>query len=125
MFLSAAVSVLIRQALYLTQNLAYSCNILRLLKNILFFHSVCCFVTVSKYYTSGTSLPSRFVGLFYELSCSEVRVSVACEMNRLFLSVYTLVRLIYVFSVKRDMKISFTYSSWSTSQTSQPIRPQI
>lgn len=92
---------------------------------ILFFHPGCGVVTVSKYSTSGTSLPSRFGSLFYELSSSEVRVSLACEINRLLVSVYTWVRLIYIPPVKRDIKISFSYSSLSTSQAAQPISPQI
>lgn len=75
---------------------------------ILFFLSGCYVVTVSKYTTSGTSLPSRFGSIFYGLSSSEVRVSLAREINRLLVSVYTWPGLIYVPPVNRDIKISFS-----------------
>lgn len=74
------------------------------------FYSVSCVVTVSKHYTSGTRPPpSGFGSLFYELGSSEVRVSLDCEINRLLVSVYTWVGVIYLLLFKTDIKISFPY----------------
>lgn len=86
-------------------------------------HSGYCVLTVSKHSTSGTSLPSRFGSVLYELSSSEVRVSVAAEINRLF---FTPGSEWYMSPpVRVDIKISFSCSSLSSSQTSLPIIPQI
>lgn len=53
--------------------------------------------------------PSGFGSLFYELGSSEVRVSLDCEINRLLVSVYTWVGVIYLLLFKTDIKISFPY----------------